>query len=163
MYVLDNSVLSIFAKVDSLDLLFRLLGEPLWISPNVYREFERGIAAGYAVLKPILALIESGRLCILELTQEETARLAFMSHPEKGESDSLICCQSRGLGFVTYDERGYRLGQRMGVTCLHFETLLRRLWIEEILTWDEAHHLILTIEQRAGMVIRNKPAVLSKR
>ena len=50
MILLDSNILSILAKVDRIGLLFSVLGDELAVSPNVRRELEQGVRAGYQVL-----------------------------------------------------------------------------------------------------------------
>lgn len=155
MILLDSNILSILAKVDRLDLLFSVLGGNLVVSPNVQRELEAGIRAGYQVLQPVLDIIQQERIKVVVLAEAERRwfpRIPF--EPEKGETDSLAYCLEQGATFLTNDERAYRRGKALGASCVLFKAFLRSMWEDGIASRDEVRRLITGLEAKAGMVVK---------
>lgn len=161
MILVDNNILSTFAKVGRLALLFQITEEVLYISPNVYNELQRGLQAGHTALQAVFDLVASGRLRVVSLTEEDQqwmAQIPFTS--AKGEADSLAYCLGHQAIFVTNDQRAYKRGMQLGVTCIRLATLLRSLWVFEVLTREEVRELIDEIEEAEGTIIRDRQEIL---
>ena len=74
MILIDNNILSTFARVSAMDLLFTLfLRQRLGLTPAIRSEVLDAIERGCAWLRDIVRLIESGRLQLVALTPEELA------------------------------------------------------------------------------------------
>ena len=162
MILLDSNILSILAKVDRIGLLFAVLGDELAVSPNVQRELEEGVRAGYQVLQPALDIIRQGRVQVIALTAVEHrqfARIPFGA--EKGEADSLAYCLEHGATFLTNDGRAYRRGKALGVNCVLLKAFLRSMWVDGIVSQQEARQLIADLEIKAGMVVRYKDEIFA--
>ncbi|MEE8390030.1 MAG: type II toxin-antitoxin system VapC family toxin [Anaerolineae bacterium] len=162
MILLDSSVLSILAKVDRLDLLFVVLGDDLAVSPNVQRELEKGIRAGYQVLQPALDTIRQGQVTVVAITEVERrqfSRIPFRA--EKGEADSLAYCLEHGAIFLTNDERAYRRGKALGINCVLFKAFLRSIWEDGGASRQEVRQLITDLETKAGMVIKYQDEIFA--
>lgn len=161
MILVDNNILSTFAKVGRLALLFKVTAEVLYISPNVRDELQQGLQAGHTVLQAVFDLVASGKLRVVSLTEEDqqrTAQIPFTS--AKGEADSLAYCLGHQAIFVTNDQRAYKRGIQLGVACIRLATLLRSLWVSGVLTKEEVRELIDEIERAEGTIIKDRREIL---
>ena len=66
-YILDTNVLSLFAKIERLDLLLQLMAAPLYVTPIIEFELETGLDHGVEYLANALHLIRTNRLQIIPL------------------------------------------------------------------------------------------------
>lgn len=161
MILVDNNILSTFAKVGRLALLFQVTAEVLYISPNVHHELQQGLQAGHTVLQTVFDLIVSGKLRVVSLTEEDQQQMAQIPFTSaKGEADSLAYCLGHKALFVTDDRRAYRRCVQLGVTCIRLATLLRSLWVSGVLTKGEVRELIGEIERAEGTIIKDRREIL---
>jgi predicted nucleic acid-binding protein len=159
--LIDNNILSTFAKIGRLALLFQVTAEVLYISPNVHDELRQGLQAGHTVLQAVFDLVASGKLQVVSLTEEDRQRMAQIPFTSaKGEADSLAYCMGHQAIFVTNDQRAYKRGMQLGVTCIRLATLLRSLWVSEVLTKEEVRELIDEIERAEGMIVKDRQEIL---
>ena len=161
MILIDNNILSTFAKIGRLALLFQVTAEVLYISPNVYNELQQGLQVGHTVLQAVFDLIASGKLQVVSLTEEDHQRMAQIPFTSaKGEADSLAYCLGHQAIFVTNDQRAYKRGIQLGVTCIRLATLLRSLWVTGVLTKEKVRELIDEIERAEGTIIKDRQEIL---
>src|SRR5438067_13633830 len=101
----DTNILSTFARIDALDLLFVLFAkDEISIVPAVYAEVVAGVNEGHLFLHGVIQLVAKGRLKLLALTPEEVVqRLQLPPTLNAGEAESITVCRSRGAAFVTND------------------------------------------------------------
>ena len=72
MILVDTNILSTFAKIDRLELLFRVFNQKtLYISPNVFQELKDARDKRYDFVELIFELLQSGKLKILPLEEDE--------------------------------------------------------------------------------------------
>lgn len=72
MVLADTNILSTFAKVNQLTLLFRLFtDERIGVVPAVYSEFQAGVNKGYADLQMVIRLIQQGPIDLAAPTAQE--------------------------------------------------------------------------------------------
>lgn len=161
--LLDTNILSVFAKLGRLELLFQILDAPLAVSPNVHSELQDGMSLGYKDLKPALELIETGRLQVIligDVEQEEfLARVPFQ--PEKGEADSLAWCLAHKGTFVTNDRRAARRASDLGVLVVRQRDVLRDLWMKGVLSVKQVYALIGEMETRLGIVLPDQDEIFA--
>ena len=161
MIVFDADILSYFAKLNRLHLLVDLFAPPLLVSPNTYRELQKGVSLGYQGLQPILQSIQDGVFEILTTTEEASARLQEVGLAvDKGEADSLAYCLAHSVPFVTNDRRAYRRGTSLGVQCISLAVLLRLFWKRGLLSRAEVQEVIVEMENRLEFVIGDRDAIL---
>lgn len=98
MTLLDNDILSIFAKIKRLDLLHTLFGEELlYIASGVLEEIQAGLVEGYSYPQYVLEEIAIGKIKILYLNERELGEMREL--PETfglGEKESVAVCKGRG-------------------------------------------------------------------
>ncbi len=160
--LLDTNILSVFAKLGRLELLFQILDTPLAVSPNVYRELQNGMSLGYKDLQSALELIETGRLQVIligDMEQEFLARVPFQ--PDKGEADSLAWCLAHGGTFVTNDRRAARRASDLGVHIARQRDVLRNLWVEGVLPVEQVYALIDEMETRLGIILPDRDEIFA--
>jgi predicted nucleic acid-binding protein len=133
----------------------------LYISPNVHNELQEGVQAGHTVLQAVFDLVVSRKLRIVSLTEEDQQQMAQIPFTSaKGEADSLAYCLGHQAIFVTNDQRAYKRGMQLGVTCIRLATLLRSLWVSGVLTKEEVRELIDEIEKAEGTIIKDRQEIL---
>ena len=58
-YVLDTNVLSLFARINRLDLLLQFTTVPLYLTPTIQLELETGLDNGVEYLANVLYLVHT--------------------------------------------------------------------------------------------------------
>jgi predicted nucleic acid-binding protein len=160
--LLDTNILSVFAKLGRLELLFQVLDTPLAVSPNVRRELESGLALGYENLRPALELLETGQLRPISLGATEQGVLARVPFPpDKGEADSLAWCMAHMGTFVTNDERAARRASDLGVPVIRQRDILRALWVKGLLSIEQVRALIVEMETRVGIILPDQDGIFA--
>jgi predicted nucleic acid-binding protein len=130
MILIDNNILSTFARVSAMGLLFTLFPrQQLGLTPAIRSEVLEAIEQGCAWLQDIVKLMETGRLQLVALTPEEL--VAIPTLPDSfgdGEKECVAVCQGRGWAFLTNDKRARNYCQQTGVEAYNLAGLLRALW-----------------------------------
>jgi predicted nucleic acid-binding protein len=162
MRLLDANILSVFAKLGRLELLFRVLGPQLAVSSNVYSELQDGLALGYEDLRPALELIETGELGVVPIGDaEQEFLLQVPFQPEEGEADSLAWCLAHAGAFVTSDKRAARRASDLGVHVVRQRDILRELWVKGILSVKEVRSLVAEMETRLSVVLLDQDEIFA--
>lgn len=162
MALFDTNILSTFALIDKLSLLWSLFDdETVHISPNVFTEITNAKIAGYLHADKILNAILEERIKLLIPTEEEI----FLSKELPisfgyGERDSLIMAKERNLVFVTNERRIINYCQGEKINCLWLEKILRSLWKEFFLSKEEVKIIMDEIEEKDKIIIPLKEEVL---
>lgn len=164
MILADTSILSTFARVDALELLWELFpGRALAITPAVFREILEAIAQGCTWLVRVPALVKSGRL---QLSAPRPAEiLAAEALPDSlglGEREAIALCQAQGWAFLTNDRRARNYCKEVGVEAFDLAGLLRALWTSGIRSENFARGLIKRMEQAEGLVFKNKELIFQR-
>ncbi|MBM4461465.1 MAG: hypothetical protein FJ011_27530 [Chloroflexi bacterium] len=107
MLLADTNILSTFAKVNQLALLFRLFGdERIGIVPAVYAEFQAGVKKGYADLQVVIKLIQQGQIDLAALTAQEVFWASALPVSfDAGERETLAVAKSRGCSILTNENQ----------------------------------------------------------
>ena len=107
MLLADTNILSTFAKIDQLTLLFRLFDtQRIGVVPAVYAEFQAGVNKGYQDLQAVVKLIQQGRIDLAtptaqEIFQESALPVSF----DVGERETLAVAKSRGYPILTNENQ----------------------------------------------------------
>lgn len=162
MVLIDTNILSTFALIDRLSLLWSLFEDNLiYISPNVFTEVTKAKIAGYSHADKILNVIKEDKIKLLIPTKEEI--LLSMELPMNfgyGERDSVIIAQRRGMVFVTNEKKIIKYCQNEKIGCLWLEKILRSLWKENILSKEEVKIIMDEIEAKDNLIIPLKDEIL---
>ena len=133
MIVLDTSIISTFALIGAMDLLYALFpNDDLGVTPAVYTELVVGAREGRQFLQAAVEQVESGRLKLFVLTAEEfMQRLRLPTSLGSGEAESIGLCQSRGAAFVTNDRRARNFCRSEGIESLSAKWSAWEYWPSE--------------------------------
>jgi predicted nucleic acid-binding protein len=161
MILIDNNILSTFARVDQLELLFLLFPkDSLGVPPAVYDELTEAVRLGCRFLEPAAELITQGRLQIVPLTATEiAAKCKLPASFGAGDADCVIIAQQRGTPLLTNDRRVRNSCREQGLTVFDLPQLLRALWENGILSRNRVRRLTDEMEVAENLVIRNKAAI----
>jgi predicted nucleic acid-binding protein len=162
--VLDTSIISTFALIGAMDLLYALFpNDDLGVTPAVYTELVVGAREGRQFLQAAVEQVESDRLKLFVLTAEEfMQRLRLPTSLGSGEAESIVLCQSRGAAFVTNDRRARNFCLSEGIEVFDLIEVLRALWRLGVCSKQQVQQLAIDIESKEGAVIRRKGAIFTK-
>jgi predicted nucleic acid-binding protein len=164
MILVDTSILSTFARVDALELLWALFPSvPLGVTPAIFREVQEAVTQGCGWLAQVPGLVKSGRLQLATATPAEV--LAAEELPDSlglGEREAIALCQSRGWSFVTNDRRARNYCREAGVEVFDLAGLLRALWTTGARPKKFVRGVLDRMEQAEGIVFKNKEAIFQR-
>lgn len=148
MVFVDTDVLSIFAKIQRLPLLFQVFNqESLNIARAVQNEIRRGILKGFQFSRDIIALQTQGRI---QTHYPNATDLVFMrslhESLEAGESESMALCKRFNAIFASNERRVMHHCRANEISCIDLARILRALWELEILTQTDVRCLMREIE-----------------
>lgn len=156
MILVDTDILSALAKIDRLELLFKLfrVGR-LHVVPSVLGEIQVNLQRGRGFAQQVLDLIPQGRLEVLTLTEEEREyRQLVPNNFGPGERDSVAVAQIRGALLLTNESRVGHFCREKRIEYLTLPSILRALWVESILKTQEVRQIIVDLEVKDRMKFR---------
>jgi predicted nucleic acid-binding protein len=161
MIVADTNILSTFARVGRLDLLFAVAETEIFcLPPTVVKEFKVGLQKGLVFLQPIIDGLTGGAgYDALDLTAEEKSLAdALPASLNAGERECIAVCVKRSEAkLLTNDKRARNYCQANRLPCLDLKLILRRLWQASHCSKAEVRALIDEIEKsEPRMVIKGK-------
>ncbi|MCI0392541.1 MAG: hypothetical protein MOB07_27735 [Acidobacteria bacterium] len=132
MIVADTNILSTFARIGRLDLLFAVTEtDVFYLAPSVVKEIKVGLQKGIVFLQPIAdGLTVGAGFDALDLTaEEESLADALPASLNAGERECIAICANRGTAkLLTNDKRARNYCQANRIPCLDLKLILRRLW-----------------------------------
>jgi predicted nucleic acid-binding protein len=142
--VSDTNILSSFAATNALFLLSQAFpNDTIHIPPAVEQELQVALAFGKQHIERIFTAIENGAFHRIELTDAERLRMATLpSRLNAGEREGIVLCQARKLLFLSNDRRAVRYCETNAIEVAALTTILRLLWVRQIVTQDEVKALI---------------------
>ena len=148
MVFVDTDVLSIFAKIERLPLLFAVFDqETLNIAEAVENEVKRGVSKGFSFSNDIIALQTQGKIRTYYTT---SADQEFMnSLPQTlgaGESESMALCKRFAAIFASNERRVMHYCKTNRIDCINLVRILRALWELQILFQTDVRKVITEIE-----------------
>jgi predicted nucleic acid-binding protein len=164
MILADTSILSTFARVDALGLLWALFPRvPLGVTPAIYREVQEALNQGCGWLVQVPRLVKAGRLQLVAATPVEV--LAAEGPPDSlglGEREAIALCQSRGWSFITNDRRARNYCREAGVEAFDLAGLLRALWTTGARPKKFVRGVLDRMEEAEGIVFKNKDSIFQR-
>lgn len=161
MILVDTNILSTFAKIDRLDLLEKVLGE-MHISPNVLDEVKRAEELGYSHAKKILKLIRKGKIKISCPREEEVDFMdKIPSSFGRGERDCVAMALKRDALIVTNERKVLNYSEENAIAHVRLNTILRKLWRDDIMGKEEVRDLILEIEEKDNLIVTDKESIFT--
>ena len=154
MIIIDNNILSTFAKIGRLDILFRLFPQKqIAIVPAVYDELRVGIRKGYVQLEDVMAMVEKKSIRLITLTEAEiflkpTLPVSF----DEGELESVAVCKSRSVKNWCIKE---------DIKYADLPDLLRACWQSTVMSKKEVKSLIEDIEEKDNITFRSKEEIFN--
>lgn len=153
MVILDADILSMFAKVDAVQLLGELFGkERVAMTPAIRDEISVPLQYGYRFPQAVLSQIP-----VVLLT-----RRAWQYHEEwwatgaslgKGELEGMAFCRAEAALFATNDSAARAFAQREGVHVLSLQAILRGLWRSGMRSSEEVWKLLERIKKADGLEV----------
>ncbi len=141
--IFDTNVLSLFARVNHLNLLPQYFTVSLYITPAIQRELEVGIQNDVFYLKAALKLIRLGHLQVIR--PKEVDRQFISNLPAKlasGEAEAIALCHRHNMVFVTYDRKAINYCDRAGISCIPLTDLLAEFQDAGLLTTSEIQRML---------------------
>ncbi len=107
MILADTDVLSAFAKIGSVHLLFELFQTSvLAVTEGVFKEIQRSAEAGHLFAKALTGMVDEGKIQIVQLTMEErTEAQALPSSLGTGERESIAILKNRSGILLSNESR----------------------------------------------------------
>jgi predicted nucleic acid-binding protein len=142
-YVLDTNVLSLFAKINRLDLLLQLVTVPLYLTPAIQLELEIGLDNGVAYLENALDLIHTGKLQVISL--DEIDRQFMRALPNKladGEAEAIAVCRRAALTLISHDRKAINYCKQERINAIRLTTLVEQLKNAGLLTEVEIQTMV---------------------
>lgn len=137
--LLDTNVLSRLAEIGRLDLILQVFPGRCFISPAIYDEITAGVNNGITYLQAIEEIVAQGGVQVVDLNQ---ADLEFVTTvPRKlarGEAEGIAICRRLDMVFVTHDRKAANFSEHVGISCLHFRSLIEALRRRNLLSEQEA-------------------------
>lgn len=145
--IVDTDILSMFAKVDAVDLLEKFLGRGrVAMTPAIRDEISSPLQFGYTFPNSVLSQIPvvplSGRAW-----QEYERLWATTSSLGKGELEAIAICRVEGALFATNDSTARRFAQDQSVQVISLQAILRGLWQSGLRSKAEVTELLERIKR----------------
>lgn len=155
MFLLDNDILSTFAKIERMDLLFDLFGErSVAVTGNVVFEINKAIEIGLVVYEHVLDLVESGRIRILPTTKRDLALMRELpNYMGAGERDSFAICKNSDYVLVTDDRRVIKYAHKENVSVISLHMILRAFWVLGVCSRAEVRDILKLIQEKDRKII----------
>ena len=165
MIVVDTSILSTFARIQKIELLFAVAEtDSLYLAPAVVKELKVGLQQGLNFLQPIMNdLTRGARFYAVELTSDEKSLVDTLPNSlNAGEKESIaICLKRAGSKLLTNDKRAHNYCKAKQIPSLDLKLILRQLWKSHHCTKEKVRSIMEEIEKNEpGMVIKGKDEIL---
>ncbi|MCI0694806.1 hypothetical protein L0337_22715 [candidate division KSB1 bacterium] len=165
MIIADTSILSTFARIQRLDLLFAVAETGIiHLPPAVQNEIKIGVQKGLNFLQPVIdTLTAVTQFQSVDLAAEEKHMIpALPKALNAGEKEGIAICLNRaGNKFLTNDKRAQNFCIANNVLSFDLKRILRQLWKAGHCTKEEVRKLMDDIEKsEPGMVIKGKDEIL---
>ena len=156
MVFVDTDVLSIFAKIERLPLLFAVFDqEILNITYAVENEVKTGISKGFHFSGDIIALQTQGQIRTYHPTSVD--REFMRSLPQTlgpGECESMAICKRLTAIFASNERRVMHYCKANRIDCINLVRILRAFWELKILTQTDVREIINEIETKDRLNFR---------
>jgi len=148
MIIFDTDILSIFAKVNRLDLLKNLFSV-IYITPMIREELFIPLEYGYRFPLKIL----SDSVVIIPNEQELDIYTKLRLKLGKGEAEAISIAKSRKLLFATNDKVAQKVAKENSVKVISLQAILKACWKKKILPKEQVLNLIEDIKREDNLII----------
>lgn len=161
MVFIDTDVLSIFAKIQRLPLLFSVFNEdPLNISAAVENELQVGVAKGFDFAQDIMVLHSQGRIATYHPMAVDHPFMATLPWTlGSGERESMAICKRLSAIFVSNERRVKHHCRENGIDCVNLAEILRTLWELGILPQADVRNIITEIRTKDNLKFRTTDSI----
>ena len=151
MIVFDTDILSMFAKIDAIDLLKQLFGKTAVITPKIRDEISVPLEYGYSFPLKVISAIKTVPLSNLSL--EEYIRLQGNLSLGKGELEAIAYCKTEKCAFATNDIKAREIAKKEGVSVISLQAILKALWKKKIRSKKEIKQILERIKEADNLVV----------
>jgi len=161
MILVDTNIISTFAKIDRLELLFEVFKQRiLYISPNVFQELKDARDKRYDFVELIFELLQSGKLKILPLEEDEyMSMLQLPKYFGKGELDSIAICTRRNCTFLSNERKVTRFCEENEIDHFDLNGILKALWRFDIVSREDVVQIINEMEEKDNLKIVSREEI----
>lgn len=145
--VIDADILSMFAKIDFVDLLKKLFGDVV-MTPKIRDEVFVPVEYGYTF--PLRVHLKTAPLTERALEIYTGFRNLKLG---KGELEAIAYCKAEGGVFVTNDAKARKFAKDAGVTVISLQALMKALWKKGIKIKEEVKQLLERIRKADNLVV----------
>lgn len=164
MVLCDTNILSSFARIGALDLLFKLFPWHQFALPQaVHSEVAEAVRLNFKFLEPVLNLIALGKVAVVSLNSQEAQDL--MNLPNSfgpGESEAIAICARRNAIILSNDKAVWNYCRAHAIEIYDLQSLLRSLWVNKIVSRNKTQKIVLEMERLEGIVFKNKERIFKK-
>lgn len=154
--IFDTDIVSMFAKANSLDILFTLLsGLKLSITPKIKDELSIPLEYGYGFPEDIFQKFDLIIPDEDDYTEYERLK-ALYPYLGKGELEALAIAKKRGYILAVNDQKAFEVALKEEITSVNIHTILKALLKKKILNKEEISVLINRLEESDNTVIKGK-------
>ena len=153
MVFVDTDVLSIFAKIQRLQLLFDVFNQdPLSIATAVENEIKVGALKGFHFAHDIIVLQRQKRICTYHpIVADKTFMGSLPQSLGPGERESMAICKRLTAVLASNERRVKHHCKENGIDCINLTEILRALWELKILTQTDVRTIINEIKVKDGL------------
>lgn len=161
MVFIDTDILSIFAKIQRLPLLFAVFDQDvLNIATAVENEITIGVSKGFPFASALLELQAKGWLRTHHpVTVDEEFMLSLPHTLGAGERESMAMCKRFAALFASNERRVMHHCQTRGIRCTNLDEILRALWELKILAASDVRKVITEIETKDSLKFRSTTTI----
>ena len=156
MVFVDTDILSIFAKIQRLPLLFAVFNqEHLHVAGAVVDEIKIGVLKEFHFAQDLMVLLAQDRIQSHNPTLvDEAFMMSLPQTLDAGERESMAICKRFNAIFASNERRVKHHCQTNGIRCINLAEILRTLWELEILTQTDVREVIAEIEVKDSLKFR---------
>jgi len=151
MIIFDADILSMFAKVQEIDLLKRLLGDKLVMTPKIRDEISVPLEYGYTFPLQVISKVKTIPLDREALEEYEKLQQNFSLG--KRELEAIAYCKTKGCAFATNDIKAREFAKGEGVPLISLQAILKVLWKKEIKSKEEVKELLEKIKETDNLTV----------
>lgn len=151
MIIFDTDILSMFAKVNAINLLKHLFGEKIRITPKVRDEISTPLEYGYIFPLKVISTIKTVPLSDEAL--EEYERLQENLSLGKGELECIAYCKIEKYIFVTNDAKAREFAKQEEISVISLQAILKALWKKKIRSKEEVRQVLERIKEVDNLAV----------
>ncbi len=157
-FICDTDVLSMFAKIDKIDLLKKLSKEKLLSAEEVKEELLIAKNHGYDFVDKILKEVD-----FLDLNEKEREEYSEILEKDRtlnsGEIQAMVLAKNRDYTVLTNDKSAHRYCEKHNIDYLDVQRTLRFMIIQNLIDSGQAKKIVKQIEDKDNTIIKGKEEI----